>query len=301
MDIKVLLNYKDVFYMSDPEMSDYQHMISALQITSPQHKVLFSRLMPSQNKQCLFTLESAAHYTVSGGHLTIRQERPDYQLLLTKDGRADVIYDGQSYTLHQGSALLVNCNKKHRYEVQEGDYWEYKHLHFRTSHPELLLDALPPYIDDFKQTDQIFDEMASFSGSPEATNQIAPYVYSNYINGILTGLLKAKFTLPVDENQKQFLELIEYIREHFDEPISLKTLSEKYHYSESYFIRLFKKYYDDTPYQYLIRYRLAKVKEMLCSGVSVQKAAMSCGFNSCSAFYHALKMEHCSYETQNQT
>lgn len=284
MDIQIRYNYKDIYYLGDLLPPDLSLIPSNIN-----HSYQLQQLVQQPDSNCLFTLRAAAHYTVGSGHVTTRQDRPDYQLLLTTGGQASVLYNHNHYILTPGSAMLVDCRKWHRYQTVDENSWEYKHIHFCTDHPQLLLNAIPTYTADFHQASLYFDEMTAFSTTAEAITAAAPYIYSNYISNILTSLIKSNYTIPADENQRQFLEVVQYIHQHFNEPLSLGDMAKVFHYSESYFIRLFKKHYNSTPYQYLIRYRLARVREMLWNGDTIQKAALSCGFNSTSAFYHALK------------
>jgi len=83
-----------------------------------------------------------------------------------------------------------------------------------------------------------------------------------------------------------------YIREHFDEPISIETLAALENYNPSYYNSWFKKHTGLTPLRYLKMYRIEKAKELLLhSPFCVLDIALQVGYTSHSAFSRAFKEE----------
>ena len=281
------MNFLEIYYLRD--ILPFSEGAEETQFFRFAHRDMTYAPLPQPAGNYLFTLNSIAHYTVRGGHLTVREGRPDYQLLLTVGGEALVTYRGKQYRLLPHSAMLVDCRLPHRYEVPEDCLWEYKHLHFSTEHPELLTDRVPDYLPDGGDAERIFDEIVTFSSSPDAMSTVAPAVYSQYTDELLTSLMRSLYNQTINPTQKQLQEVIRYMHEHFDEPLSLSALAERFHYSEGYLIAAFKKTYRTTPHQYLIHYRVRRVQERIAAGESVQEAALACGFNSAGNYYYARK------------
>lgn len=75
-----------------------------------------------------------------------------------------------------------------------------------------------------------------------------------------------------------------YINDHFDKELNLKLLSHIHFTSKFHLLRLFKRYYGQTPRQYLIDKRLEKSKELLVSGQSITHTCFDIGFESPSSF-----------------
>lgn len=290
MNIKIVYNYKDIFYMAGKIRNTVSNMLSQTKIPVPNHKISLVNLPDSvYNEPALLNLSAAAHYTVGGGHLTLRKDRNDYQLILTVNGQAHVKYNNKEYLLLPGSVMLVDCRILHEYRVDENDIWEYKHVHFKTKYPESLLNDVPVFLDSCPLAFYFFDEIQKFSCSPDAGSNIAHYVYSNLLDNLLTALIKKNYSMSSDKLRIHFSEILNYIHQHYREPISIPELSKQFGYSESYFIRAFKKNYNYTPHQYILKYRTERVYERLLNGETVQSAALACGFNSASSFYHAIK------------
>jgi len=75
-----------------------------------------------------------------------------------------------------------------------------------------------------------------------------------------------------------------YISTHFDTGISLDHLADNGHTSKYHLLRLFKKYYGQTPRQFLTDVRIAKAKIYLASGWSIAATCFAVGFESPSSF-----------------
>ena len=75
-----------------------------------------------------------------------------------------------------------------------------------------------------------------------------------------------------------------YINNNFDNELNLDLLSHIRFTSKFHLLRLFKRYYGQTPMQYLIERRLDKSKELLLKGQSVTETCFDIGFESPSSF-----------------
>lgn len=75
-----------------------------------------------------------------------------------------------------------------------------------------------------------------------------------------------------------------YINNHFDKELNLNFLSHIRFTSKFHLLRLFKRYYGQTPRQYLINRRLEKSKELIVSGQSITETCFDIGFESPSSF-----------------
>jgi len=88
-------------------------------------------------------------------------------------------------------------------------------------------------------------------------------------------------------NQPQLDRIISmrrYINEHYAEDLSLDLLSDNLFLSKFHLQRLFKRYYGQTPRQYLIERRLAAAKTLLANGTTVTDTCFAVGFECPSSF-----------------
>lgn len=91
----------------------------------------------------------------------------------------------------------------------------------------------------------------------------------------------------VFNNQPQIDAVIavrDYINTHYATDLNLKELSETQCISKFHLLRLFKKYYGQTPRQYLIDQRIKAAKKHLSDGMSVTQTCYAVGFESPGSF-----------------
>jgi len=75
-----------------------------------------------------------------------------------------------------------------------------------------------------------------------------------------------------------------FIDSHYAEAIDLDNITNEAHFSKFHFIRLFRKIYGKTPYQYVTTVRIEKAMQLLRSGISVSDVCYQVGFESISSF-----------------
>ena len=75
-----------------------------------------------------------------------------------------------------------------------------------------------------------------------------------------------------------------YINNNYDSDINLDTLSRIRYVSKYHLLRLFAKYYGQTPKQYLTEKRIEKSKEFLKNGRSITETCFTIGFESPCSF-----------------
>ena len=88
-------------------------------------------------------------------------------------------------------------------------------------------------------------------------------------------------------NQRQMETVIgtrHYINSNFDKDLNLDLLSRIGFTSKFHLLRLFKKYYGQTPQQYMTDKRIEKAKELLRNGATISETCFDVGFDSPSSF-----------------
>ncbi len=84
----------------------------------------------------------------------------------------------------------------------------------------------------------------------------------------------------IDHQDEDYLvKAIDYMRTYYSSNITIDDISREIFLSPSHFKRVFKMKTGITPYQFLIKLRIDKVKQLLAmEGYSIDEAAMICGF-----------------------
>ena len=75
-----------------------------------------------------------------------------------------------------------------------------------------------------------------------------------------------------------------YINNHLDKGLNLDLLSHIRFTSKYHLLRLFKRYYGQTPKQYQTDKRIEKAKQLLTQGANVTETCFDIGFDSPSSF-----------------
>jgi AraC-like DNA-binding protein len=94
-----------------------------------------------------------------------------------------------------------------------------------------------------------------------------------------------------EDQLKRVIAARRYIDQHFHEQLDLDLLSSEHMISKYHLLRLFKKYYGQTPRQYLIDKRVKKSKELLKDGKSVTATCFTIGFESLGSFSSLFKLK----------
>jgi AraC-like DNA-binding protein len=80
------------------------------------------------------------------------------------------------------------------------------------------------------------------------------------------------------------IETRHYINNNFDKELNLNLLSHIRFVSKFHLLRLFKRYYGQTPKQYLTDKRIERAKELLGQGTNVTETCFEIGFDNPSSF-----------------
>ncbi len=116
--------------------------------------------------------------------------------------------------------------------------------------------------------------------------------YSLVMNAYLTQILVSINRLFLNrrpENGKNIMpplvqSVMEYIREHLSEQITLDELSEKFFFNGKYISRCFKKHTGLTIRAYILDQRIAMAKKLLANGCNVSESCYKSGFSDYANF-----------------
>lgn len=93
-----------------------------------------------------------------------------------------------------------------------------------------------------------------------------------------------------ERSHRVIRKVLEYIRQHFAAAFTLSDLAAECGYSDTYLMKLFKKYTGMTCVDYINNYRLTKAGEQLMSpDQQIIDVAISCGFSNISYFNKLFK------------
>lgn len=89
---------------------------------------------------------------------------------------------------------------------------------------------------------------------------------------------------------KEYLEIKCFLTEHYNEPIQLQDLADKFHYSEAAISKYFKKYFLCSPIHYLIKLRMAQTAYLLLDqNLKIKEISKKVGYENIYYFSKTVK------------
>ena len=229
----------------------------------------------------------------------------EMEIIAVKKGNGRITVDTVSYPVSEGDILAVFPGQLHAISCGSGERMEYENIIFRISmlmgdngdgctvhflsplqegqakKPVLIQKGQP----DYEVFGNVIRELDKFSQQRGNGYQLAVkgqlflFLYYAYGRGILFAEKKPGHA------REKIKGILDYIREHFGEEITIKQAAELCFYSESHFMKYFKQYAGMPFIQYLNDYRLTRAGEFLQNTEeSVTQIALKCGFENLSYF-----------------
>ena len=128
---------------------------------------------------------------------------------------------------------------------------------------------------------------------------------SKNIVSILTGFLTAQVPGEAGQSHSAAIEeLLSYITENIDQPLSLEELARRVSLSPFYFSRVFKRETGYTLREYLLKTRVNRAKFYLkTTSLSLKEISCRCGYGSestfCTTFRHATGLTPMGYRSSS--
>ena len=228
-----------------------------------------------------------------------------YEILYMIEGEATFSIGGTEYEMKPHTLLFIPPNVFHGIHVLTDARYDRYTVHFDPAylsheHRALLLSRLPDKSGSscclYNMGDSgVLDMLRQFDdldNSPPALHKpLIPIFLHALIARILIKMPHTKEENG-ERNQSQAplkSALLDYIDDHFTEPITLDMLSSRFYVSKSQLNQTFRQMTGTTIIDYIIRKRIAYAQQLLLNGVSALQASTTAGFGDYTSFYRAYK------------
>lgn len=211
------------------------------------------------------------------------------EILCITDDDFYVTVNGETQLLHAGDLCVAGSYDVHTY-ISAGKSNKALVLIFPLEYMQRFLARTRGKVitRHFLHDRAIFDAILSLTATYRENAAYASDLFGEGFTDVVLGLLQneLKFAPVSASGQVETVRLVlGYIRDHYEENITLENLSKQFGYSPYHFSRLFNTYIGVGLKQYVNSVRLEAATEKLKEGESVTDAALNSGFNSMRSFY----------------
>jgi AraC-like DNA-binding protein len=223
------------------------------------------------------------------------QGRNDYHVIYVLDGELEVIYNKETYILHQGDFVYYPPHTEQWYRDVVGTYrfW----VHFTGFVMPQILDEsrLTPGVHRAEPSEYVEELFYRLVNENHSRHSISSE------NGLLLEiLLELGKLVGAPKAASRLGGCVEYLNRHYQQPLSVTELAEMCHLSVSRFMSVFKAEQGVTPMQYLSRPRIEQACALLgATDLPVGEIAYACGYDDplyfCRVFRKLKKMSPTAY------
>lgn len=179
------------------------------------------------------------------------------------EGEGDIYANGEQHHVTAGQAYLLRAHEAHSYHASKEAPWKKLWINYTAEYISPYLDAmgLATGVYACPEAKKYF-ERASLAASSDAPQEEVCREVSEAVHALifaLGGAHRAKKTEEDGERIRRALDSAVYTK------LSLDELSRQLHISKSNIIRIFKKSFGTTPYEYLLGEKIEAAKLLLTS------------------------------------
>ena len=216
-----------------------------------------------------------------------------FEIIYILKGKAVLVCNGKEFSGNEDSVFFVNKFEHHYYKKVSSDLIAY------------VISANDFYLKDFNACNKskVFFNLLD---NKECNKKIKEYFENwfekgrgdilfnvGYIN-IILGTFAENYPLVKfdEEGLRECLvrNITDFIQDHYNENLTLKTVADKMGYSPAYFSVIFKEIIGESFKSYLNTVRMEQAMRLIhATDKTNEKVAEEVGFNSISAFYRAKK------------
>jgi len=233
----------------------------------------------------------AGEFFCDGNYNVVRDNIPNYPnylIMYIKEGCGTVVFDQKTYSAKANDVILLNCHKPHAYYTNTG--WVTLWVHFEgiaaKEFFELLYNRFGVVL-SLNESNIIQKNMSIIIDRLKESKPLPESAFSYYLYRMLTEMIMLSSDYPESDKFKVNLisDAITYIETNYNNKITLNELTAYVNISPFHFSRIFKKETGYSPYEYVIKTRINKAKEMLKNTkMSIKEIAFNVGYEYESSF-----------------
>ncbi|MDD3206360.1 MAG: AraC family transcriptional regulator [Lachnospiraceae bacterium] len=247
------------------------------------------------------TIYYCGHEECASGHFFGPAIRPHYLMHFILKGKGHYRVNGKKLFVQTGEAFLIQPEEITYYKADEEEPWEYVWMAFDGARAEQILqkchiqgDKLVCTWRGSGKTEEYIRTMGErFESGEYSQNELLGFFYL-----IMAAVEKNQRNTHIDANEgydRSYLKkALSYIRHNYSYDIRVSDIAKYVGIERTYLYKIFMKYQQVSPKQYLTDYRIRAAKDMLTNTrLRVTEIGLSCGFHDSSVFCkNFIKIEH---------
>lgn len=230
-------------------------------------------------------------------YFTDREGMDSYLVMHTLEGRGQLVYRGRDTALLPGSTVLIYCGEHQLYRTPPGERWRFEWVHFNgpaAAGYERKINAGSLGVLADPKARYHMEELGRLMRM--RWSPVKDALLCRELIELVTFLvtLRLRTGAPADGRhyryQAELENAVERIYKNYAKRLTVEQILEDAPLSKYYFMRLFKEYTGQSPYEFLLYVRINEGKRLLRdSGLSVEEIARTVGFADANGFIRAFR------------
>lgn len=235
-----------------------------------------------------------------------------YEVYFLLDGDVEYWVDGSIYRLRPGDLMLINPQEFHR-PIVTGDTAIYERivlwinkeyleslaenrflsLCFDKSSPTHANLLHPSSAARASLHDRLAQLVREFYSNEPGADACATGLFLQFMTEVNRMALRADARREAQQESSPLVSrVLTYIREHYQEELSLDGLAGQFYVSKYHLSHEFSREVGIGVYRYILLHRLSMARQLLASGSSPGEVCVHCGFKDYTSFFRAFKAEY---------
>jgi YesN/AraC family two-component response regulator len=235
---------------------------------------------------------AAEQYISQGYHLHFHRNMEIYGVVR---GKVYVTIAGQQQILTDGQIAIVDGFESHSYEIEENAEVFYFHIgtryltSLRSIYPKR---RLPYWLMDASYNQTLYEQIAPILHGAEQIPELRRIgIVCQLFSDIIEYYGTTEKAGNIRQNKDIVAQIVQYIYDHYQEDITLETLSKQFYLSPKALSKKIKKHVNVDLRVFVNDIRVQRAVEMLDdpknAGKSINQIAVQCGFSSMATFYRS--------------
>ena len=242
-------------------------------------------------REHLLYVVCAGDFTYAPGYELTRSSFDSYLMEIILEGRVNIETEGERLTARAGQAVLIDCNKPHRYHSDTG--WHALWVHFDGAPAKGYFSLILRQNGRVFATHRLQEAHEALQGIFDMFHQGQPLSETRmalYLTQALTALSESAEPAIMSGGAGPINRAVELINRRVGEEPSVTELARMVGLSEYHFIRVFRRLMGVTPGQYIIISRMNHARYLLkTTALPVGEIGAMVGYVSESMFTAAFR------------